>query len=49
MLRGYLSPYLCKCGGRIRITNLEGHFVCEDCNEDYGNVTSKRLEKLKKR
>ena len=38
-MRGYLTKYKCKsCGGKIRETILESHYVCENCNEDYGHT-----------
>jgi len=45
-MRGYMTSFLCPCGGRIKRTILEDHFVCMDCNEDYGYNT-KKLRRLK--
>ncbi len=36
MVRGHVTKYLCKCGGRIKRTILEGKLVCSKCNWDYG-------------
>jgi hypothetical protein len=49
MRRGYTSDYICKCGGEVRITCLENHYVCDICNEDYGTVYDLSVLKLKKK